>query len=55
MLSGLLQSLQAHTRLSIASGLTLPSANIQSHSVARWKKGLKGPDAHTPAVYAIGP
>ena len=55
MLSGLLQSLQAHTRLSIASGLTLPSANIQSHSVAQWKKGLKGPDAHTPAVYAIGP
>jgi 16S rRNA (cytidine1402-2'-O)-methyltransferase len=55
MLSSLLQSLQAHTRLAIASGLTLPSAHIQSHSVAQWKKGLKGPDGHTPAVYAIGP
>jgi 16S rRNA (cytidine1402-2'-O)-methyltransferase len=55
MLDGLLQSLQASTRLAIASGLTLPSVNIQSHSVAQWKKGLKGPDGHTPAVYAIGP
>jgi 16S rRNA (cytidine1402-2'-O)-methyltransferase len=55
MLDGLLQSLQASTRLAIASGLTLPSVNIQSQSVAQWKKGLKGPDGHTPAVYAIGP
>jgi 16S rRNA (cytidine1402-2'-O)-methyltransferase len=55
MLSGLLQSLQANTRLAIASGLTLATASIQSHSVAQWKKGLKGPDGHTPAVYAIGP
>jgi 16S rRNA (cytidine1402-2'-O)-methyltransferase len=55
MLSTLLQSLQGDTRLAIASGLTLPSARIQSHSVAQWKKGLKGPDGHTPAVYAIGP
>ncbi len=55
MLSGLLHSLNAHTRLAIASGLTLPSARIQSHTVAQWKKGLKGPDGHTPAVYAIGP
>jgi 16S rRNA (cytidine1402-2'-O)-methyltransferase len=55
MLDALLQSLQASTRLAIASGLTLPSANIQSHSVAQWKKGRQGPDGHTPAVYAIGP
>jgi 16S rRNA (cytidine1402-2'-O)-methyltransferase len=55
MLSGLLQSLNANTRLAIASGLTLPSASIQSHTVAQWKKGLQGPDSHTPAVYAIGP
>ena len=55
MLSGLLQSLQGGTRLAIASGLTLPSARIQSHTVAQWKKGLQGPDGHTPAVYAIGP
>jgi 16S rRNA (cytidine1402-2'-O)-methyltransferase len=55
MLSGLLQCLNGNTRLVISSGLTLPSAHIQSHTVAQWKKGLKGPDAHTPAVYAIGP
>jgi 16S rRNA (cytidine1402-2'-O)-methyltransferase len=55
MLSGLLQSLNANTRLAIASGLTLPTAHIQSQTVAQWKKGLKGPDGHTPAVYAIGP
>jgi 16S rRNA (cytidine1402-2'-O)-methyltransferase len=55
MLNGLLQSLQGGTRLAIASGLTLPSARIQSHTVAQWKKGLQGPDGHTPAVYAIGP
>jgi len=55
MLGSLLQGLQANTRLAIASGLTLPSASLQSHTVAQWKKGLKGPDGHTPAVYAIGP
>ena len=55
MLSALLQSLQGQTRLAIASGLTLTSASIQSHTVAQWKKGPKGPDGHTPAVYAIGP
>ena len=55
MLSGLLHSLQANTRLAIASGLTLATASIQSHSIAQWKKGLRGPDGHTPAVYAIGP
>ncbi len=54
MLSGLLQSLQAQTRVAIASGLTLPSVQIQSHTVAQWKKGLKGPDGHTPAVFGLG-
>ncbi len=55
MLSTLVQGLQGSTRLAIASGLTLATANIQSHSVGQWKKGIKGPDGHTPAVYAIGP
>jgi 16S rRNA (cytidine1402-2'-O)-methyltransferase len=55
MLGALLQSLNGNTRLAIASGLTLPSARIQSHTVAQWKKGPKGPDSHTPTVYAIGP
>ncbi len=55
MLSGLLQALQPGTRLSVASGLTLPSARVQSHTVAAWKKGITGPNGQTPAVYAIGP
>lgn len=55
MLGGLLQHLNANTRLAIASGLTLPTVHIRSHTVAQWKKGLQGPDGHTPAVYAIGP
>lgn len=55
MLGGLLQNLNGNTRLAIASGLTLASASIQSHTVAQWKQGLQGPNAHTPAVYAIGP
>jgi len=55
MLGALLQALQPGTRLSVASGLTLPSARIQSHTVAAWKKGITGPNGHTPAVYAIGP
>ena len=55
MLSGLLQSLNANTRLAIASGLTLPSASKKKKKKKKKKKGLKGPDGHTPAVYAIGP
>ncbi|MFM7025578.1 MAG: SAM-dependent methyltransferase [Limnohabitans sp.] len=54
MLAALLQTLQAHTRLAIASGLTLETARIQSRSVAAWKKSPTGPDAQTPAVFAIG-
>ena len=55
MLSSLLQALQPGMRLSVASGLTLPSARVQSHTVAAWKKGITGPNGQTPAVYAIGP
>jgi 16S rRNA (cytidine1402-2'-O)-methyltransferase len=55
MLGALLQTLQPGTRLAIASGLTLASARIQSRSVAIWKKSAEeGPDAQTPAVFAIG-
>jgi len=54
MLGTLLQSLQPGTRLAIASGLTLASASIVSQSVATWKKSPSGPDAQTPAVFAIG-
>lgn len=54
MMGALLQTLQPGTRLAIASGLTLASASIQSSSVAAWKKSPTGPDAQTPAVFAIG-
>lgn len=55
MLAALLQTLQPGTRLAIASGLTLASASIRSGSVSNWKKNPAGPDAQTPAVFAIGP
>lgn len=54
MLNAALQALQPSTRLAIASGLTLDSANVQSRSVASWKKAGDGPDANTPAVFAMG-
>ncbi len=54
MFGALLQVLQPGTRLAIASGLTLASANIRSASVSAWKQSGGGPDAHTPAVFAIG-
>ena len=44
----------AFMRLAIASGLTLDSASVQSRSVAAWKKAGDGPDANTPAVFAMG-
>ena len=54
MFSAALQALQPNTRLAIASGLTLDSVDIQSHTIATWKKGVAGPDAQTPAVFAVG-
>lgn len=54
MLGALMQTLQPQTRLAIASGLTLGTASIQSRSVAAWKTSPTGPDAQTPAVFAIG-
>ena len=54
MLGALLQVLQPSTRLAIASGLTLAGASILSCSVSAWKKSGAGPDAQTPAVFAIG-
>ena len=54
MFSAALQALHPNTRLAIASGLTLDSACILSRSIAAWKKSPTGPDAQTPAVFAIG-
>ena len=55
MLSGLLGSVQASTRLAVCSHLTLPEMRIQSHSVADWKRHPEAPDKNTPAVFAFGP
>jgi len=55
LLQGLLQTLQANTRLAISSGLTLATAQSRSAPVSQWKKQAGGPNNSTPAVYAIGP
>jgi 16S rRNA (cytidine1402-2'-O)-methyltransferase len=49
----LLSSLQPSTVLSVASGLTLGNASIQSATVAQWKQ-RPAPPAGLPAVIAIG-
>lgn len=54
MMGAALQALQPSTRLAIASGLTLQTASIQSRCVAEWKQAPHGPDAQTPAVFAMG-
>jgi 16S rRNA (cytidine1402-2'-O)-methyltransferase len=53
MLDALRQTLQAQTRLAVASGLTLPTAQIVSKTVQEWRSvKTAAPDA--PAVFAIG-
>jgi 16S rRNA (cytidine1402-2'-O)-methyltransferase len=49
----LVQALQHNTRLTIASGLSLPSAQVVSQTVKAWRQDTRlTPDA--PAVFAIG-
>ena len=50
----LLASVQPHTRIAMASGLTLDSASVQSRSAKDWKKLGTAPDNRTPVVFAIG-
>ncbi len=50
----LLHTLQPHTRLALASGLTLPSARIHSLPVSQWRQGKAPPDNRTPVVFALG-
>jgi len=50
----LVQSLRPDTRLAMASGLTLGSAQVRSHSVHDWKDKPPPPDGATPAVFALG-
>ncbi|MNT29189.1 Ribosomal RNA small subunit methyltransferase I [compost metagenome] len=54
LMSALLQTLQANTRLSISSGLTLESARTQSRLVKQWKPLNPELDNRTPMVFAIG-
>jgi 16S rRNA (cytidine1402-2'-O)-methyltransferase len=53
LLDALLRTLQQHTRLAIASGLTLEEASIRSHTVGHWKQEACAASG-LPAVYAIG-
>ena len=50
----LLQVLQPHTRLALASGLTLPEARIHSQLVRQWRQQPAPPDNRTPVVFALG-
>ncbi|MEY2621622.1 MAG: Ribosomal small subunit methyltransferase [Pseudomonadota bacterium] len=54
MMGALLQGLGAQTRLCVASGLTLASQSVRTLTVAQWRLSPSGPDANTPAVFAIG-
>ncbi|RZI77884.1 MAG: ribosomal RNA small subunit methyltransferase I [Variovorax sp.] len=50
----LLQTLQHHTRLAVARGLTLPSASVRSDTVKGWRAVEVPVDTRLPAVFAIG-
>lgn len=50
----LLHTLQPGTRLAVAAGLTLASAQVHSRSVRAWQGHAVPADKHTPAVWALG-
>jgi len=55
LLATLLQTLQADTRLAVASALTLPQATVRSAPVRQWRQGpAPAPAPQDPAVFAIG-
>lgn len=54
MLQALLEHLQPNTRLSVSSGLTMPTARTISRLVKSWRQQPHVPDKHTPAVFAFG-
>ena len=54
MMGALLQGLGPQTRLCVASGLTLATQSVRTQTVAKWRTNPDGPDAQTPAVFAIG-
>jgi len=50
----LLQTLQHHTRLAVARGLTLANAAVRSDTVKGWRAAPMPADERLPAVFAIG-
>ncbi|MBO9650021.1 MAG: SAM-dependent methyltransferase [Variovorax sp.] len=54
LLQALTQTLQHNTRLAVASGLTLSSSRIRSHTVKTWRAMPGLEDERMPAVFAIG-
>jgi len=54
LLQALTQTLQHNTRLAVASGLTLSSSQIRSHTVKAWRAMPGLQDERMPAVFAVG-
>jgi 16S rRNA (cytidine1402-2'-O)-methyltransferase len=54
LLQALTQTLQHHTRLAVARGLTLASAHVRSDAVRAWRAHPLAVDERLPAVFAIG-
>ena len=54
LLQALLRTLQHHTRLAVARGLTLPNASLRSDTVKGWRAQPVTGDERLPAVFAIG-
>ena len=50
----LVLTLQPHTRLALAGGLTLPEASVQSQLVRQWRQQGTPPNNRTPVVFALG-
>jgi 16S rRNA (cytidine1402-2'-O)-methyltransferase len=54
MLQALTQRLHPNTRLAVARGLTLASANVRSQTVRDWRAKPTTAENRLPAVFAIG-
>ena len=55
LLSALVTTLQANTRLCLAADLSLENMQIHSLKVSDWKQKGLVPDKHSPVVFAFGP
>ena len=54
LLQALTQTLQHNTRLAVARGLTLATADVRSETVKTWRARPPAADDRQPAVFAIG-